>query len=65
MADDNDNELHRGAGGGGLYSFDAFTTKAKATRTLETYDEKNNRLVNFVASSDAFKFKLVATTDLV
>ena len=43
-------------------SFDSFTNKAKATRTLETYDEKNRRLVNFVASNDAFKSKFVVTT---
>ncbi len=31
-------------------SFDNFTSKAKAVRTRETYEDKNRRFVRFVAS---------------
>jgi hypothetical protein len=39
-------------------NFDTFTTNAKASRTLETYMEKNRRLVKFACSSEIYKVKV-------
>ena len=58
MADDDDEV------GGGWYSFDDITTKAKAKSTIDTYDEKNRRLLKFVAASDEYKSKVDTTMTL-
>ncbi len=68
MEDDDDNSGGggggRGGGGGEMSLFEAFSTKAKATRTLGTYNDKNRKLVKFAAGSDEFKAKVDLSKDL-
>ncbi len=62
MDDVSDDEL--GGGGRGEYDFDAFTIKSKATRTLETYNDKIRRLVRFALTSEIYKEKVDTTKAL-
>lgn len=63
MEDDDDNS-GGGGGGGEMSLFEAFSTKAKATRTLGTYNDKNRKLVKFATGSDEFKAKVDLSKDL-